>query len=169
METVKLAEEFMLSSDGLVVGIDLSGDPTVSHTMLFHIGTRCGMTFTHVAPVDEGRTWQRPASCSAECQELWTEAVAAPLRGRTTTLFSIELYCSHEPIRLFTQQKSPQVLSQLEETDLLLDLPPDRIGHGTFLHPEVGGSEDLVQKVLKNNIPLGKTEVLQWSRAAAGF
>lgn len=30
METVKLAEEFMLSSDGLVVGIDLSGDPTVS-------------------------------------------------------------------------------------------------------------------------------------------
>lgn len=39
METVKLAEEFMLSSDGLVVGIDLSGDPTVSHTMLFHVGT----------------------------------------------------------------------------------------------------------------------------------
>lgn len=30
METVKLAEEFMLSSDGLVVGLDLSGDPTVS-------------------------------------------------------------------------------------------------------------------------------------------
>lgn len=33
METVKLAEEFMLSSDGLVVGIDLSGDPTVSQTV----------------------------------------------------------------------------------------------------------------------------------------
>lgn len=30
METVKLAEEYMLSSDGLVVGLDLSGDPTVS-------------------------------------------------------------------------------------------------------------------------------------------
>lgn len=29
METVKLAEEFMLSSDGLVVGLDLSGDPMV--------------------------------------------------------------------------------------------------------------------------------------------
>lgn len=71
--------------------------------------------------------------------------------------FLIELYCSHWTNRLFTQQKSRQVLSQLEETDLLLDLPPDRIGHGTFLHPEVGGSEDLVQKVLKNNIPLGKT------------
>lgn len=29
METVKLAEEYMLSSDGLVVGLDLSGDPRV--------------------------------------------------------------------------------------------------------------------------------------------
>lgn len=34
METVKLAEEFMLSSDGLVVGLDLSGDPTVSQPVL---------------------------------------------------------------------------------------------------------------------------------------
>uniref|UniRef100_A0A3B3ZVI0 Adenosine deaminase domain-containing protein n=1 Tax=Periophthalmus magnuspinnatus TaxID=409849 RepID=A0A3B3ZVI0_9GOBI len=31
METVQLAEEFLLSSDGLVIGIDLSGDPTVGH------------------------------------------------------------------------------------------------------------------------------------------
>lgn len=30
LETVKLAEDFMLSSDGVVVGLDLSGDPTVS-------------------------------------------------------------------------------------------------------------------------------------------
>ncbi|XP_070762948.1 N6-Methyl-AMP deaminase isoform X2 [Enoplosus armatus] len=74
METVKLAEEFMLSSDGLVVGLDLSGDPTVP--------------------------------------------------------------------------------SQLEESDLLLNLPPDRIGHGTFLHPEVGGSQSLVDKVVKNKVPL---------------
>ncbi|TRZ04370.1 hypothetical protein DNTS_021197 [Danionella cerebrum] len=30
METVKLAEDFMLCSGGTVVGLDLSGDPTVS-------------------------------------------------------------------------------------------------------------------------------------------
>lgn len=30
METVKLAEDFLLSSDGVVVGLDLSGDPNVS-------------------------------------------------------------------------------------------------------------------------------------------
>ena len=35
METVKLAEDFMLSSDGLVVGLDLSGDPTVSQNYSF--------------------------------------------------------------------------------------------------------------------------------------
>ena len=34
METVKLAEDFMLSTDGLVVGLDLSGDPTVSETTI---------------------------------------------------------------------------------------------------------------------------------------
>lgn len=38
METVKLAEEFMLSSDGLVVGLDLSGDPTVSLVNQFGFG-----------------------------------------------------------------------------------------------------------------------------------
>lgn len=48
--------------------------------------------------------------------------------------------------------------SQLEETDLLLNLPPDRIGHGTFMHPEMGGSQNLVDKVVQKNIPLGKTE-----------
>lgn len=48
--------------------------------------------------------------------------------------------------------------SQLEETDLLLNLPPDRIGHGTFLHPEVGGSKSLVDKVVKNKIPLGENQ-----------
>ena len=53
--------------------------------------------------------------------------------------------------------------SQVEESDLLLTLPPDRIGHGTFLHPEVGGSQSLVDKVLKNNIPLGETELeMKW-------
>lgn len=52
-----------------------------------------------------------------------------------------------------------QVPSQLEESELLLNLPPDRIGHGTFLHPDVGGSQSLVDKVVKNNIPLGKAEV----------
>ncbi|XP_061773708.1 adenosine deaminase-like protein isoform X2 [Nerophis ophidion] len=57
METVKLAEDFMLSADGLVVGLDLSGDPTV-----------CGPR-------------QRPAACLAESQERWTQVVAAPLRS----------------------------------------------------------------------------------------
>ncbi|KAG7252504.1 hypothetical protein CRUP_001726 [Coryphaenoides rupestris] len=89
MQTVKLAEEFMLSTDGLVVGLDLSGDPTVP--------------------------------------------------------------------------------SQLEETGLLLTLPPDRIGHGTFLHPEVGGCQTLVDKVVEHNIPLDLSQEYQLAASTFGL
>ncbi|XP_071351862.1 N6-Methyl-AMP deaminase [Trachinotus anak] len=101
METVALAEQFLLSSDGLVVGIDLSGDPTVG----------------------DGKSLLPALERAKNCG------------------LKLSLHLSEVP-------------SQLEESDLLLNLPPDRIGHGTFLHPEVGGSQNLVDKVLKNNIPL---------------
>ncbi|XP_068459628.1 adenosine deaminase-like protein [Clinocottus analis] len=101
METVKLAEEFMLSTDGLVLGLDLSGDPTVGHGK------------------DLLPALQRAKDCGLK----------------------LSLHLSEVP-------------SQLEESELLLDLPPNRIGHGTFLHPEVGGSQSLVDKVMANNIPL---------------
>ncbi|KAM3842494.1 N6-Methyl-AMP deaminase [Diretmus argenteus] len=101
METVKLAEEFMLSTDGLVVGLDLSGDPTVGHGK------------------DLLPALQKAKNCGLK----------------------LALHLSEVP-------------AQLEESELLLNLPPDRIGHGTFLHPKVGGSQNLVDKVVKNNIPL---------------
>lgn len=34
--------------------------------------------------------------------------------------------------------------------------PPDRIGHGTFMHPVVGGTEEIVQEVTRRKIPIGK-------------
>ncbi|XP_029379166.1 N6-Methyl-AMP deaminase isoform X1 [Echeneis naucrates] len=101
METVALAEQFLLSSDGLVVGLDLSGDPTVGNG----------------------------------------KALLPALERAKNCGLKMSLHLS-------------EVQSQLEETDLLLNLPPNRIGHGTFLHPEVGGSQNLVDKVLKNSIPL---------------
>ncbi|XP_027427575.1 adenosine deaminase-like protein isoform X5 [Zalophus californianus] len=73
-ETVKLAEEFFLSSDDTVLGLDLSGDPTIPN--------------------------------------------------------------------------------QKKETQVLLDLLPDRIGHGTFLNSSEGGSLDLVDFVRQHQIPL---------------
>uniref|UniRef100_A0A4X2KG52 Adenosine deaminase domain-containing protein n=1 Tax=Vombatus ursinus TaxID=29139 RepID=A0A4X2KG52_VOMUR len=73
-ETVKLAKEFILSSEGTVLGLDLSGDPSIPN--------------------------------------------------------------------------------QEKETQVLLGLPPDRIGHGTFLNPCVGGSLDLVEFVKQHRIPL---------------
>uniref|UniRef100_A0A2R9BSF2 N6-Methyl-AMP deaminase n=1 Tax=Pan paniscus TaxID=9597 RepID=A0A2R9BSF2_PANPA len=74
-ETVKLAEEFFLSTEGTVLGLDLSGDPTVN--------------------------------------------------------------------------SKPK-----KETQILLDLLPDRIGHGTFLNSGEGGSLDLVDFVRQHRIPL---------------
>ncbi|XP_047592443.1 adenosine deaminase-like protein isoform X2 [Lutra lutra] len=73
-ETVKLAEEFFLSADNTVLGLDLSGDPTIPN--------------------------------------------------------------------------------QKQETQVLLDLLPDRIGHGTFLNSSEGGSPDLVDFVRQYQIPL---------------
>ncbi|NXX70636.1 ADAL protein, partial [Spizella passerina] len=80
-QTVKLAEEFLLSSDGVVVGLDLSGDPTVSFRFI-------------------------------------------------------------------------SIPNQEEETKILLGLPPDRIGHGTFLNSTAAGSEEIVSLVQQNHIPI---------------
>ena len=41
-----------------------------------------------------------------------------------------------------------------EETELLLSLSPDRLGHGTFIHVGAGGSEQLQDKVLAKKIPI---------------
>ena len=46
--------------------------------------------------------------------------------------------------------------NQEEETKILLGLPPDRIGHGTFLNSATTGSEELVPLVRQNHIPIGK-------------
>ncbi|KAJ7311262.1 hypothetical protein JRQ81_006876 [Phrynocephalus forsythii] len=95
--TVKLAEEFLLSTDGVVVGLDLSGNPAAGH----------------------GKDFLEPL----------LEAKRAGLM--------LSLHLSEVPNRE-------------EETQLLLNLPPDRIGHGTFLH----SSLDLVQLVKQNRTPL---------------
>uniref|UniRef100_A0A8C1U7J1 Adenosine deaminase-like n=1 Tax=Cyprinus carpio TaxID=7962 RepID=A0A8C1U7J1_CYPCA len=101
METVKLAEDFLLSSDGVVVGLDLSGDPTVGNGK------------------DLLSALEKAKNCGLK----------------------LALHLSEVP-------------SQREESELLLNLPPDRIGHGTFLHPVLGGSDSLVDKVCKQNIPI---------------
>lgn len=49
-----------------------------------------------------------------------------------------------------------QIPNQEEETKILLGLPPDRIGHGTFLNSATAGSEELVPLVRQNHIPIGK-------------
>ncbi|XP_074863001.1 N6-Methyl-AMP deaminase isoform X2 [Carettochelys insculpta] len=99
-QTVKLAEEYLLSTDGVVVGLDFSGDPNAGH----------------------GKDFFEPLF----------EAKKAGLK--------LALHLSEIP-------------NKEEETKILLGLPPDRIGHGTFLNSTTG-SEDLVQVVRQNCIPI---------------
>ena len=40
-----------------------------------------------------------------------------------------------------------------------MNLIPDRIGHGTCIHPENGGAEDLVNIVEEHSIPIGQFEI----------
>ncbi|XP_004273982.1 adenosine deaminase-like protein isoform X1 [Orcinus orca] len=100
-ETVKLAEEFFLSTEDTVLGLDLSGDPTVGQAKDF----------------------------------------LEPLLEAKKSGLKLALHLSEIP-------------NQKEETQVLLDLLPDRIGHGTFLNSLEGGSLDLVDFVRQHQIPL---------------
>lgn len=102
-ENVKLAEEFFLSTEGIVLGLDLSGDPTAGQAKDF----------------------------------------LEPLLEAKKSGLKLALHLSEIP-------------NQEKETQVLLDLLPDRIGHGTFLSCSDGGSPDLVDFVRQHQIPLGK-------------
>uniref|UniRef100_H0WFS9 N6-Methyl-AMP deaminase n=1 Tax=Otolemur garnettii TaxID=30611 RepID=H0WFS9_OTOGA len=99
-ETVKLAEEFFHSTEGIVLGLDLSGDPT------------------KIAPKAK------------------KEASASPKAEAKAKALKAKFYV-------------PEIPNQNKETQILLDLLPDRIGHGTFLN-----SCDLVDFVRQHQIPL---------------
>ncbi|XP_072116219.1 N6-Methyl-AMP deaminase isoform X1 [Mobula birostris] len=101
IETVKLTEEFFTSSDGLVVGLDLSGDPAVEHAKSF----------------------------------------LAPLQAARNIGLKLAVHMAEIP-------------NKNEEWEMFLGLPPDRIGHGTFLHPEAGGTDQLVNTIKKYQIPI---------------
>lgn len=48
-----------------------------------------------------------------------------------------------------------------EDSLQLLKVLPDRVGHGTFLHPEMGGSQEMLELMLKHSLPLGEDLLLQ--------
>ncbi|XP_038073825.1 adenosine deaminase-like protein isoform X2 [Patiria miniata] len=99
-ETVQLAREYQATSDGVVVGIDFSGDPNKNDARQY------------IPVLQEARK-----------------------SGLKLAIHVAEI---------------PNVAENLS----LVQLPPDRIGHGTFLQPEVGGSEELVETVGKLRTPI---------------
>ncbi len=55
METVKLAEDFLHSSDGVVVGLDLSGDPTVSSDYTRLVTSISALSISLILQVGHGK------------------------------------------------------------------------------------------------------------------
>lgn len=100
-EAVKLAEEFFLSAEDTVLGLDLSGDPSAGQAKDF----------------------------------------LEPLLEAKKSGLKLALHLSEIP-------------NQKTETQVLLNLFPDRIGHGTFLSSSEEGSPDLVDFVRQHQIPL---------------
>lgn len=43
----------------------------------------------------------------------------------------------------------------IKETEEIIDFVPDRIGHGTCIVSDCGGSDDIFQKFLESKIPVG--------------
>jgi adenosine deaminase len=46
------------------------------------------------------------------------------------------------------------------ETEMILDFRPDRVGHCTCIHPFHGGTQELWNKLLNSCIPVGKYKVV---------
>lgn len=99
-ETVAVASELAAASDGIVVGIDFSGNPKINDAKDF-------------IPV----------------------LAHAKSRGLKIAVHLAEIV-------------------NAQESHQLVELCPDRIGHGTYLHPEVGGLHKSVEFVKKHKIPI---------------
>ncbi|XP_029643691.1 adenosine deaminase-like protein [Octopus sinensis] len=99
-EIVSIATELQQNSDGIVLGIDFSGDPKINDARDF-------------IPVLKD----------------------AKAHGLKLAVHIAEV------------QNAP-------ESQQLLLVEPDRIGHGTFLHPNVGGTQEMVELVKSKNIPI---------------
>ncbi|XP_062517433.1 adenosine deaminase-like protein [Corticium candelabrum] len=100
LDTVEMTAEYQQKGDGVVVGIDLSGDPTKGDATTF-----------------------LPA-----------------LRKAREAGLKVTLHVAEVP--------------NVAETLSLLEFGPDRVGHGTCLHPAQGGSDELVKCFESKKIPL---------------
>ena len=102
-DTVELASEGLSQSNhqARVVGIDLSGDPTVGDIA----------------------------------------ALVPVLHSAKEKGLKLAIHIAEVPHRN-------------EETELLLSAQPDRLGHATFLHRDVGGNPDVEDKVSESRIPI---------------
>ncbi|XP_015758670.1 PREDICTED: adenosine deaminase-like protein isoform X1 [Acropora digitifera] len=133
LDTVQLALQYKAKANGLLVGIDLSGDPKDCASC----DTKFCLLRGHQVLADALlKNFVAAAVCSAYSSNDFVPA----LKLAQENGLKLALHIAEVP--------------DVEDSRILLDLIPDRIGHGTCLHPENGGSRDLVSIVEKYEIPI---------------
>ena len=75
-----------------------------------------------------------------------------PACGNITALVPVLRLVKEKGLKLSVH--IAEIPNRIEEGRLLLSVEPDRLGHGTFLHASVGGSQDLVDIVMAKKIPI---------------
>ncbi|XP_010596688.1 adenosine deaminase-like protein isoform X3 [Loxodonta africana] len=90
--------------------------------------------------------------CSTEETVLGIDLSGDPMAGQAKDFLEPLLEAKKAGLKLALHLS--EIPNQEKETQMLLDLLPDRIGHGTFLNSSEGGSLDLVDFVRRRRIPL---------------
>ena len=75
-----------------------------------------------------------------------------PTAGDIAALVPVLCYAKERGLKLAVH--IAEVPHRNEETALLLSAQPDRLGHGTFLHRDSGGNQEVEDKVVAAKIPI---------------
>lgn len=97
--TLDLALEYLQTHPNIIVGLDVSGDPTKGN---------------------------------------WFKKIVTEARSKN---LKVTIHCAEVP--------------NVEEVEEIIEFLPDRIGHGTCILKEFGGTDELFQKFLESKIPVG--------------
>jgi adenosine deaminase len=134
-ENVELAGSFSRKYPNIVLGMDLSGDPTK------------GSCEWIIPLLDRARKSGLPLSVHLpEVSGVSADTLLGIILGE---------YSPFQDLLILTCFCFLQVV-QLEETRKMLEFLPERVGHGLYLHPSLGGTQDLWEFVKRSKIPIGE-------------
>ncbi|XP_048732507.1 adenosine deaminase-like protein isoform X2 [Ostrea edulis] len=137
-ETVRLAQKLGTSYGDIIVGIDLSGDPN-------------SLSFLDHFPLPSIQIWKSLPNMESRSDDFQLSCLNTLKVGDGRDYIPVFRHAKDLGLKLALHLC--EVPAPVETMDLL-SLPPDRIGHGTCLHPEAAGRQEFVDTVLARKTPL---------------